>query len=100
MSFNVATKYSSLVDEKFTKEAITPALVNSDYDWNGVKSVLVYSYSTVAMGDYSKSGTNRYGSAAELDNAVQTMTVGMDRSFTFTCNFFYSFFEVFPFFCY
>lgn len=84
MSFNVATKYSSLVDEKFTKEAITPALVNSDYDWNGVKSVLVYSYSTVAMGDYSKSGTNRYGSAAELDNAVQTMTVGMDRSFTFT----------------
>ena len=35
----VSNKYSSLVDEKFTK-AITPALVNSDYDWNGVKSVL------------------------------------------------------------
>lgn len=84
MSFNIASKYSPQVDEKFYKEAISPALTNKDFDWNGVRSVIVYSYSTVAMGDYTKSGTARYGTAAELDNATQTLTVGMDRAFTYT----------------
>jgi hypothetical protein len=84
MSFNVATKYESAVDEKFTKAAITPALTNKDFNWNGVKSIVVYSYGTTAMSDYTKSGTSRYGSPAELDNDTQTMTVSMDRAFTHT----------------
>ena len=83
MSVNNATKYSQLVDEKFYKEAITPALTNKDFDWNGVKSVVVYSYETVAQSDFDGSGVNQYGTPAEISNNVQTMTVGVDRVFSF-----------------
>lgn len=58
--------------------------MNTDYDWTGVDTIKVYSIPTVGMNDYVKSGTNRYGVAAELDNTVQTMLLTRDRSFTFT----------------
>jgi hypothetical protein len=83
MSINYATQYSSLVDEAFAKESFTQQATNQDYDWNGVQSVVVYGYGTVKQGDYTNSGSSRYGTAADLDNSTQTMTVGMDRAFTF-----------------
>jgi N4-gp56 family major capsid protein len=36
------------------------------------------------MNNYTKTGLARYGTAAELDNTVQTMILTRDRSFTFT----------------
>ena len=36
------------------------------------------------MNDYTTSGVNRYGTADELGNTVQTMVLKKDRSFTFT----------------
>jgi N4-gp56 family major capsid protein len=36
------------------------------------------------MNDYSRTGTSRYGTPAELENNVQELTVSQDRSFTFT----------------
>jgi N4-gp56 family major capsid protein len=84
MAVNLATKYSSKVDEKFHKITQTDAAVNKDYDWNGVEAINVYGVSTATMNNYSKTGTTRYGTAAELDNTIQTMTLSRDRSFTFT----------------
>lgn len=84
MAVNYATKYGSLVDERFTEASMTAKAINGDYDWNGVQSVVVYSVNTTPMNDYTPSGTNRYGTPVELDNTTQTMTVGMDRSFSFT----------------
>ncbi|HZJ77210.1 MAG TPA: N4-gp56 family major capsid protein [Clostridia bacterium] len=84
MAQNYATKYEKQVDEKFTEASFTDVAMNSDYDWNGVQSVVIYDVNTVPMNDYTASGTNRYGSASELGTGTQTMTVGMDRSFTFT----------------
>lgn len=84
MAVNLASKYSSKVDERFKLKSLTEAAVNRDYEWEGVNSVTIYSVPTVAMGNYTKSGTTRYGTAAELDNTVQTLTLTRDRSFTFT----------------
>lgn len=84
MAQNLATKFSSVVDERFAKEMLTAAAVNNDYEFEGVQTVKVYSISTVAMGDYTRSGANRYGTPAELDDTVQTMTLTKDRAFTFT----------------
>jgi hypothetical protein len=84
MAVNYASKYSQLVDERFTEQAVTTQAVNSDYDWNGVQSVIVYDVDTAPMNDYTTSGTNRYGSPGELGTGTQVLTVGMDRSFTFT----------------
>jgi N4-gp56 family major capsid protein len=83
MAVNLASKYSSAVDERFKLKSLTDAAVNNNYDWAGVNAVTVYSIPTVALGDYSMTGTTRYGTAAELGNVTQTMTLTKDRSFTF-----------------
>lgn len=84
MAVNLASKYSSKVDERFKLKSLTEAAVNREYDWNGVDTISVYSIPTVEMSDYTRSGTSRYGTAAELDNTIQTMKLTRDRAFTFT----------------
>jgi N4-gp56 family major capsid protein len=84
MAVNLASKYEKKVDERFKLKSVTEAAVNTEYNWEGVNSINVYSIPTVAMGNYTKSGLSRYGTAAELDNTVQTMTLTRDRAFTFT----------------
>jgi N4-gp56 family major capsid protein len=84
MTVNLASKYSSKVDERFKLKSLTEAATHQDYDWDGVKTVNIYSIATSAMNDYSRTGTGRYGVAAELDDTVATYTLAKDRSFTFT----------------
>jgi N4-gp56 family major capsid protein len=83
MAVNLASKYSSSVDERFKLKSLTEAATNQNYDWQGVNAVTIYGVNTVAMNDYSMTGTTRYGTAAELGNTTQTMTLSRDRSFTF-----------------
>lgn len=84
MAVNYAAKYEKKVDERFKLKSLTQAAINTDFDWTGVDTIKVYSVPTVGMNDYVKTGTSRYGAAAELDNTVQTMLLTRDRSFTFT----------------
>lgn len=84
MAVNLASKYSNKVDERFKLKSLTEIAVNNEYDWTGVNAVNVYSIPTVAMTNYTRSGLARYGTATELQNTVQTMTLTRDRSFTFT----------------
>jgi N4-gp56 family major capsid protein len=84
LAINLAAKYEKKVDERFKLKSVTEVAVNREYDWTGVDTIKVYSIPTVAMNNYTKTGTNRYGVAAELDNTVQTMLLTRDRSFTFT----------------
>lgn len=84
MAINLASKYEKKVDERFKLKSLTEVGVNKDYDWVGVNAINVYSIPTVAMADYTASGTSRYGTPSELQNTVQTMTLAKDRSFTFT----------------
>ena len=44
--------------------------VNSDYDFEGVQTVKVYSVPTAPLNDYVMSGTSRYGTPDELQNDV------------------------------
>lgn len=84
MAVNLASKYSQQVDERFKLKSLTDAATHQDYDWDGVKTVNVYSIATSAMNDYTRTGTGRYGVAAELDDTVAVYTLAKDRSFTFT----------------
>ncbi|WHY76070.1 P22 phage major capsid protein family protein [Neobacillus sp. WH10] len=84
MAVNLATKYSDKVDERFKLKSLTEAATHQEYDWDGVKTVNIYNISTSAMNDYTRSGTARYGVAAELDDTVTPFTITKDRSFTFT----------------
>ena len=84
MAVNYASKYAQKIDEKFSKEALTDQAVNKDYDFVGVKTVNIYSIPTAQMNDYSREGSNRYGTVSELQNTVQELTLSKDRSFTFS----------------
>ncbi|MBQ7525303.1 MAG: N4-gp56 family major capsid protein [Abditibacteriota bacterium] len=86
MAFNnYAEKYSSLVDERFTEAAKTNSLINNNYDFQGVNVVNIYTIGTKALSDYDMTaGLARFGSPAELDNSVQTLTLSQDKAFTFT----------------
>lgn len=84
MAQNYAEKYSAKVDERFTKASVTDAAVNNDYDFVGVNVVNVYSIETSALGNYTMSGTSRYGTPNEIGDTKQTLTLTQDKAFTFT----------------
>ncbi len=83
-TINLAEKYSTKVAERFALSSITDAFAGKDYDFSGVKSIKIYSINTVAMGDYTRSGDNRFGTLEELGDTVQEMAMTRDRSFTFS----------------
>lgn len=84
MAQNLAIKYSDKVDERFKVASVTESAVNQDYSWTGVKTVQVYSVDTVALGDYTRSGSDRYGTPSELGTSLQELALSEDKSFTFT----------------
>jgi len=84
MAINLASKYSTKVDERFHRESQAQMAVSNSYKFTGVKTVNVYSIPTAQMNDYKRTGANRYGTPEELEDSVQALTLTMDRSFTFT----------------
>ena len=81
---NYADKYSPQVAERFTRGAVSASIVNNDYDFVGVNAVNVYSIPIVELGNYTLTGSQRYGAPAELGNTVKTYTLSQDKAFTFT----------------
>lgn len=85
MAINLATKYSSKVDERFTLKSLTEGIgLNQDYDWEGVKTISVYSIDNATMNNYTRTGTSRYGTPTELGDTKQDYTLSKDRSFSTT----------------
>ncbi|MCC8047888.1 MAG: chitobiase/beta-hexosaminidase C-terminal domain-containing protein [Oscillospiraceae bacterium] len=84
MAINLASKYANKLDERFTLGSVTEKFAGKAFDWDGVKSLKVYSAEPVTMGDYNRAGGSRFGTAEELGDAVQVMTMSRDRAFTFT----------------
>ena len=82
-TINYASKYSPKVDERFILGSLTEGIINRNYDWVGVNAVNVFSRSLTTLNNYSMSGTSRYGEPSDLENAVQTMTLSQDKSFTY-----------------
>ena len=79
---NYASVFSDRVDERFYKESQAAMALNNDYKFTGVKTINVYSIPTVAMGDYTRTGANRYGTPTDLGTNVQALTITKDRAWT------------------
>lgn len=82
-TLNYATKYSPIVDERFRLGSLTAGIVNQNFDWIGVETVVVYSRALATLGNYTMSGTSRYGNPSDLENAKQEMTLTQDKAFTY-----------------
>lgn len=92
MAINLVTKFSPLVDEKFTAESKTSLVTNKDYDFIGTHSIKIYSVGIAPMNDYGRNTTlgtgesevlSRYGVIKDLATTVQEVSMEKDRSFTF-----------------
>lgn len=84
MSVNLTTRFSGKVDEVINNGALSTPSINKDYSFVGAQTVKVYSFTAVPLNDYTRSGSNRYGTPSELEDTVQEMTMSQDKSFTFT----------------
>ena len=86
MSIELVTKYLPYVDEVFTTESKRTLVTNSDFSWDGAKTIKIYKVTTAKMNDYNRDGENngsRYGEVETLNATTQTMILTKDRSFTF-----------------
>lgn len=84
MAINLTGKFSDKVAERFSMKSLTDAFSGKDYDFSGVKSVKIYSVDSVPVGDYTRSGTARFGNLVELGDTVQEMMMTQDKGFTFS----------------
>ena len=85
MAINLHEKYAGKVQERFALESLTQSSFskNLDMEFVGVKTVFVSSIDTVAMNNYTRNGTSRYGTPTDLQDTKQELTMTRDRSFTF-----------------
>ena len=82
MAVNLAVKYASQLDQLWTHASYTDAWINKKYDFDGVKTVNVYTATTVAPTDYDRTSTgDRFGGNAELQDVVTAYTLTNDKSF-------------------
>ena len=84
MAINLITEYQKKIAERFTLGSLTDEAAGHDYDFTGVKTIEIFTIDTVATVDYSRSGTTRYGNVTELGDTKQSMTLAVDKGFTFS----------------
>lgn len=90
MSVALAKKYAPYTDELFKAESKISLVTNTDFDWTGARTVLVYKISTSALNDYARNVDensdpclSRYGAIYDLSAATEEMLLSKDRSFIF-----------------
>lgn len=85
-TINLATKYSDKVQERFYQDSLTESSFDKslDMEFTGVKTVVVYETDVAPLNDYTRSGSNRYGTPTELADNVYEFTMNQDKSFVYT----------------
>nr|DAU75939.1 MAG TPA: Major capsid protein [Caudoviricetes sp.] len=85
MAINLAQKYSKQLDQVFTHGSYTEAAINNNYDFDGVKTVNVYTVTTVPTTNYNMSATgDRFGGNNEIQDVVTPYTLNNDKGFKIT----------------
>lgn len=90
MSVALAKKYAPYTDELFKAESKISLVTNTDFDWSGARTVLVYKISTSELNDYARNVDensdpcmSRFGAIYDLSAATEEMLLKKDRSFIF-----------------
>lgn len=81
MAINLATgQFQKKVCDKFYQESVIGGRTSKEYSWDGVKSINVWTITTQDPGDYTRSGTSRYGTPTDVEDTYQTMEITQDKS--------------------
>ena len=85
MTVNLASKYSGKLDQLFAKGSYTDVAVNQNYDFDGVRTVNVYTVTTVPTHNYNRESTgDRFGGNNEIQDVVTSYTLANDKAFKLT----------------
>lgn len=82
MAINLASKYSSRVAKAFSLRSFLNGRTSNAYDFDGVRSIKVFTPITVDEVDYQRSGMSRYGTPKDMQDSVQEMILTQDKSFS------------------
>ena len=81
-TINLLEKGAKTIATYFYKESLAAGRFSTEYDWAGVKTVVVLTPQTVEMNEYNRTaGSNRYGNPEEMKDTKQDLTLTQDRSF-------------------
>lgn len=81
---NLAEKYETQLIQQYNRSSIIQGKVSTQFSFEGVKTIHIYSLITQPLGDYTRSGSARYGTPTELQDDKQELTMTQDKAFTFT----------------
>ena len=72
--------------DAFTLASLTQGVAGDGWDWAAEKgkTIVLTSNGVAPMNDYNRTGVNRFGTPAEIDNDTQEIMCARDRSFSFT----------------
>ena len=84
MAVNLAKNYQKAISQKYTLGSLTKAAFGLKYDFIGSVTAVVYTLTSQALTNYTRTGSDRYGSPAELQDTTQELTLTKDRSFSIT----------------
>lgn len=82
MPVNFTTKYSSAVAELFSHESFVKPHTTGNLSFEGAKTVRVYQLEPAEIGDYRRSGSNRYGTPTDVEDSVLEYTMTQDKAWT------------------
>lgn len=84
MAINLFSGHSKEYSTAYVKQSLVASKLNSNFDFLGNKTVKVMTPQTVPMNDYTRTGTNRYGTPTEMEDTIQELTCTQDKSFALT----------------
>ena len=84
MAVNLVTKHAKQLMTVYTKASVIGNSLSNAYDFTGAKTVVIHTPQTVAMSNYTRSGTSRYGVPTEVEDTTQELTMSQDKSFALT----------------
>ena len=84
MAVHLHEKYAKEIQTRYVKGSLVSGHLSDAYTFSGVRTVNISTPVTVPMTDYTRSGTNRYGTPEEMQDIVQELTLTQDKSFSLT----------------
>ena len=84
MAVNLAKKYQKSIEQAYTLGSLTKSGFAAKYDFIGSKTAVVYTLTSQALNDYTRTGANRYGTPAELQDTTNEYSITKERSFAIT----------------
>ena len=82
MAINLVTKYADKLAMAYTQKSLIKGKTSTEWAWDGAASVKILSPITQDLVDYTRSGTARYGTPADIQDTVQEIKIAQDKAFS------------------